>query len=80
MKFYQVEVFLDVVHDLDLEESLSRVVHDFVAQLGLGDVLAQLFDAGAGRWWAILVNDLKFFELTKRCSLLLMLRTVLFNI
>lgn len=51
-------VHLDVVHNLGLEESLGGVIHDLIAQLGLGDVLTELLDAGAGGWRAILVNDL----------------------
>ena len=51
-------VHLDVVHNLGLEESLGGVIHDLVAQLGLGDVLTELLDAGAGGRGAILVDDL----------------------
>merc|ERR1712186_249533 len=55
----QVEVLVDVVHDLGLQEGLGSVIHDLVAELGLSNVLSQLLDAstpGLGR--AILVNDL----------------------
>ena len=50
---------LNVVHDLGLEEGLGGIVHDFVAQLGLGNVLAQLLDAGALGWGTVLVDNLK---------------------
>ena len=61
---YSKVAHLDVVHDLGLEESLSSIVHDLVAQLGLGDVLADLLDAGAGGWWTVFVDNLKntFYE------------------
>ena len=55
---YSKVAHLDVVHDLGLEESLCGVIHDLVAELGLGNVLSQLLDAGALGWWAVLVNDL----------------------
>ena len=51
-------VHLDVVHNLGLEESLGGVIHDLVAQLGLGDVLTELLDASTGGRGAILVDDL----------------------
>ncbi len=35
---------LNVIHDLGLEESLGSIVHDFVAELGLGNVLAELVE------------------------------------
>merc|ERR1711890_140746 len=55
----QVEVLLDVVHDLSLEESLCGVVHDFVAELGFSDVLPGLLDTGSSSFGrAIFVNDL----------------------
>lgn len=50
---------LNVVHDLGLEEGLGCIVHDFVAQLGLGDVLAKLLDASSLWWGSVLVNNLK---------------------
>ena len=43
----QVEILLDVIHDLDFEESLSCVVHNFVAKLRLGNVFSKLFNTGA---------------------------------
>ena len=49
---------MDVVHDFGLEESLSGVVHDLVAELGFGNVLAQLLDTGALGSRAVLVDDL----------------------
>ena len=54
----QVEVLLDVVHNLGLEESLSGIIHDLVAQLGFGNVLAQLLNTGALGGGAVLVDDL----------------------
>ena len=57
---------------IGLEESLSSVIHDLVAELGLGDVLSQLLDASALGRWAIFVNDLIAFplgSLKKRHSL-----------
>jgi hypothetical protein len=35
---------LNVIHDLGLEECLGSIVHDFVAELGLGNVLAELVE------------------------------------
>merc|ERR1711997_287975 len=55
----EIEVLVDVVHDLGLEEHLGGVVHDLVAQLGLSNVLSELLDTSTsslGR--TILVNDL----------------------
>merc|ERR1719195_907643 len=55
----QIEILVDIVHDLGLEEDLGGIVQDLVAQLGLGNVLSQLLDASTpslGR--TILVNDL----------------------
>ena len=50
---------MDVVHDLGLEEGLSCVVHDFIAQFGLCNVLPELLDAGAaGLLGAVQVDDL----------------------
>ena len=43
----QVEILLDVIHDLDFEESLGCVVHDFVAKLRFGNVFSKLFNTGA---------------------------------
>merc|ERR1719414_1794236 len=54
----QVEVLLDVVHNLGLEKSLSGIIHDLVAQLGFGNVLAQLLNTGALGGGAVLVDDL----------------------
>merc|ERR1712227_505134 len=55
----EVVVLVDVVHDLDLEESLGCVVHDLVGQLGLGDVLPELLDAVAsGLGGSVLVDHL----------------------
>ena len=54
----QVEVLLDVVHNLGFEESLSGIIHDLVAQLGFGNVLAQLLNTGALGGGAVLVNHL----------------------
>ena len=45
-------------HDLGLEESLSGIIHDLVAQLGFGNVLAQLLNTGALGGGAVLVDDL----------------------
>ena len=54
----QVEVLVDVVHDLGLKEGLGSVIHDFVAKLGLGNVFSQLLDTSAsGLGGAIFVND-----------------------
>merc|ERR1711884_275317 len=43
----QIEVLVDVVHDLRLEESLGSVVHDLVTKLGLGDVLSELLGSSS---------------------------------
>merc|ERR1719481_1814147 len=42
-----VEVFVDVVHDLALEEGLSSIIHDLITELGLCNVLSQLLDTSA---------------------------------
>merc|ERR1719219_671765 len=61
----QVEVLVDVVHDLGLQEYLRGVVHDLVTQLGLGDVLSQMFDTGATTLcWTIFINDFITFPLS----------------
>ena len=57
----QIEVLLDVVHDFGFEESLSGIVHDLVAELGFGNVLAQLFDTGTLGSRSVFVNDLVTF-------------------
>merc|ERR1719270_400584 len=55
----QVEILLDVVHDLLLEEGLGGVIHDLVAKLGLSNVLPDLLDPSApGLLGPVLVNDL----------------------
>merc|ERR1719193_938488 len=52
----EIEVLVDVVHDLGLKEGLGGIVHDFVAQLGLSNILSELLDASAtGLGWAIFV-------------------------
>merc|ERR1719360_391433 len=54
-----VEVLVDVVHNLGLEECLGRVIHDLVAQLGLSNVLPELLDASATSLrGTVAVNDL----------------------
>merc|ERR1719282_121698 len=54
-----VEVLVDVVHDLGLEEGLGSVIHDLIGELGLGDVLSQLLDASASSLLgSVQVNDL----------------------
>jgi len=57
----QVKVLLDVVHDFGLEESLSGIVHNLVAELGLGNVFAELFDAGSLGSGSVFVDDLVAF-------------------
>jgi len=55
----EIEILVDVVHDLGLEESLGSVIHDLVAELRLGNVLPELLDASASSLLgAIKVNDL----------------------
>merc|ERR1711887_269983 len=55
----QVEVFLDVVHDLGLQEGLGSIVHDFVAELGFCNVLSQLLDTSATSFWgSVQINNL----------------------
>ena len=54
-----VEVLVDVVHDLGLEEGLGSIIHDLIGQLGLSNVLPELLDASAaGLLGAIQINDL----------------------
>merc|ERR1739848_268528 len=43
----EIEVFVNVVHDLGLEESLCSIIHDLVAELGFSNVLSQLLDTSA---------------------------------
>merc|ERR1711899_553639 len=57
----QIEVLLDVVHDFGLEESLCGIVHDLVAQLGFGNVLAQLLDTSTLGCGSVFVNDFVAF-------------------
>merc|ERR1712141_626671 len=60
----EIEVLVDVVHDLGLEEHLGGVVHDLVAQLGLSNVLSELLDTSTSSLGTtILVNDLVAFSL-----------------
>merc|ERR1719250_223271 len=40
----QVEIFLDVIHDLGLQEGLGSIVHDFIAELRFCNILSQLLD------------------------------------
>merc|ERR1719228_2034972 len=55
----EVVVLVDVVHDLDLKESLGGIVHDLVGQLGLCNVLPQLLDTVASSLGcSIFVNHL----------------------
>merc|ERR1719516_153693 len=54
-----VEILVDVVHDLRLEESLGSIVHDLVAELGLSNVLSQLLDTSSTSLLsAVKINDL----------------------
>ena len=57
----KVKVFLDVVHNFGFEESLSGIVHDLVTELGLGNVLTQLFDTSSQRSGSVLINDFVAF-------------------
>ena len=59
----QIEVLVDVVHDFGLEESLGGIIHDFVGQFGLGNVLPQLFNTGTFGRRTIFVNDFVAFPL-----------------
>merc|ERR1719507_2845902 len=60
----EIEVLVDVVHDLGLEEHLGGVVHDLVAQLGLSNVLSELLDTSTSSLGGtIFVNDLVAFSL-----------------
>merc|ERR1719376_1048427 len=55
----QVEVFLDVVHDLGLQEGLGSIVHDFVTELGFCNILPQLLDTSATSFWgSVQINNL----------------------
>merc|ERR1719336_2334554 len=55
----QVVILVDVVHDLNLEEGLGRVVHDLVGQLRLGNVLPQLlYASSSGLGGSVLVDHL----------------------
>merc|ERR1719471_1023937 len=54
-----VEVLVDVVHDLRLEESLGSIVHDLIAELRLSNVLSQLLDTSSTSLLsAVKINDL----------------------
>ena len=57
----QIEVLLNVVHDFGLEESLCGIVHDFVAELGFGNVFAQLLDTGSLGCRSVLVDNFVAF-------------------
>merc|ERR1719391_1516412 len=58
-KANDVEVLVDVVHDLALEEGLGSIIHDLIAELGLSNVLSELLDSSASSLLgAIQVNDL----------------------
>ena len=57
----QIEVLLNVVHDFGLEESLCGIVHDLVAQLGFGNVLAQLLDTSTLGCGSVFVDDFVTF-------------------
>jgi len=60
----EIEVFVNVVHDLGLEESLCSIIHDLVAQLGFSNVLSQLLDTSAtGLGGTIFVNNFVTFSL-----------------
>merc|ERR1719250_374465 len=55
----QVEIFLDVVHDLGLQEGLGSIVHDFVAELGFSNILSQLLDTSATSFFSsVQINNL----------------------
>merc|ERR1719320_1722840 len=55
----QVEIFLDVIHDLGLQEGLGSIVHDFVAELGFCNILSQLLDTSATSFWSsVQINNL----------------------
>ena len=57
----QIEVLLNVVHDFGLEESLCGIVHDLVAELGFGNVFAQLLDTGSLGCRSVLVDNFVAF-------------------
>ena len=57
----QIEVLLNVVHDFGLEESLCGIVHDFVAELGFGNIFAQLLDTGSLGCRSVLVDNFVAF-------------------
>lgn len=57
----QIEVLLNVVHDFGLEESLCGIVHDFVAELGFGNVFAQLLDTSSLGCRSVLVDNFVAF-------------------
>ena len=57
----QIEVLLNVVDDFGLEESLCGIVHDFVAELGFGNVFAQLLDTGSLGCRSVLVDNFVAF-------------------
>merc|ERR1719481_486727 len=54
-----VEVLVDVIHDLALKEGLSSIIHDLIAELGLSNVFSELLDSSTSSLLgAIQVNDL----------------------
>merc|ERR1719483_530187 len=58
-KCNDVKIFLDVVHDLGLQESLSSIVHDLIAQLGFCNVFSELLDTGTtSLWGSVQINNL----------------------
>merc|ERR1712106_128836 len=55
----QVEVLVDVVHDLHFEEGLSSIVLDLIAELGFSNIFSKLFDSSStSLWGSVFVNNL----------------------
>jgi len=60
----EIEVLVDVVHDLGLKEGLGSVIHDLVAELGFSNVFSQLLDTSStGLDGSIFVNNFVTFSL-----------------
>merc|ERR1711892_964499 len=55
----QIEIFLNVVHDLSFQKCLSSIIHDFITKFGFCNVLSQLLDTSSSCLWSsIQINNL----------------------
>merc|ERR1711976_1015561 len=60
----EVEIFVDVVHDFCFKESLSSIIHNFIAELRFSNVFSKLLDTSStSLGCSIFVNNLVTFIL-----------------